>query len=419
MHFLSLLVYRVVVRLYAFSARLISPFNDKARQWVDGRKNIWEEIEKARFSGLPVWFHCASLGEFEQALPLIEKLKIDNEIALTFFSPSGYEFVKRKYPELKVFYLPVDTPGNARTFIQLIQPGKAIFTRYDLWYFFLAQLKQHKIPTFLIAAVFRKEQIFFKWYGSLFREMLNTFSHVFVQDDKSKNVLLNHGFKNVAIAGDTRVDRVVAITKNAEHVPFITQFKGSKKLLVVGSLEPKDEKVVLPVLLENHPGVNFKIIIAPHRVEPDSIHQLLNKLKSKTCLKFSEAGKNAPEQFDILIIDKVGLLSRIYADANVAYIGGGFGEGLHNTLEPAAWGVPLLFGPRYHKFIEAVEMVKNGGATIVQNENDCRINLRQLLSDESAGRTAGRKTKEYIETNAGATSNILHHINSTYSTPNP
>lgn len=402
---MSRFLYDIFLSLYFFTARIISPFNPKAKKWVQGRKHVWEYLEKLDGSKQCIWFHCSSLGEYEQALPLIEKLQKKDEIIITFFSPSGYEVVKKKNPEWKVFYLPHDSKSNAARFIEHANPRLAVFIRYDLWYYYLKGLRQHSIQAILISAVFRREDVFFRWYGGLFREMLKCFNHIFVQDDGSSEILSKHGFANATNAGDTRIDRVAAIRETAKTFPLIEKFKAGKKTFIIGSLEPKDEKIILPLINDSEVLNHFRFIIAPHNVSKKNVNKLKDKLSGKTVL-FSEAISESSNDCNVLIIDAIGMLSSLYRYADIVYIGGGFGEGLHNILEPAAWGKPVFFGPTHKKFPEARAMINRGGAYVV---NDLReLKQRALLFlNEQLLEGAGRSSQEFINDNKGGTEIIL------------
>ncbi len=430
MKFLSLLLYNLTLSFYSSIALLISPFNPKAKKWIDGRKNVWNELEKLQPNKNRIWFHCSSLGEYEQALPLINALQEKRssmkmtgsrdslpfgegrgEAVITFFSPSGYEVVKKKNPDALIFYLPIDTKTNAERFIKIMQPQFAVFVRYDLWYYYLSGLRTRNTPSILISAVFREENIFFQWYGSLFKSMLHYFTHIFVQDEYSKEALLKNGFQNVTKAGDTRVDRVASLLNVGMKFPLVEKFKGNKRLFIVGSLEPKDETVVLPLINDSEFSKHFKCIIAPHHIEKSYVKKIQNALKRKTIL-YSIASPEIVSESDILIIDSIGILSSLYAYSDIVYIGGGFGEGLHNVLEPAVWSAPVFFGPKHQKFIEAVELVKRGGAFVVNDTNELKTNVFRLLPDADFFKQSSQVTSNFIQENKGATEIILKKIDS-------
>ena len=306
--------------------------------------------------------HCASLGEFEQGRPLIEKIKAeqpDQKIILTFFSPSGFEIRKNYDYADCIVYLPYDSPSNARQFLDLVKPKKAIFVKYEFWHFYLKGLKKRKIPTYLISTVFRKEQSFFKWYGGFFRNMLSSFTHIFTQDENSVLLLKEINFENAKAIGDTRVDRVLAIGKSAKQFPEIEAFCAQSNILICGSTWPPDE-AILAHFINNSLPPNWKIIIAPHDIKTSHIEQIQKRftVPTNTYTNLAIGRKNDAK---VLIINNIGILSSIYQYGKIAYIGGGFGSGIHNTLEPITFGLPVIFGSKFQKFTEAVELVKSGG----------------------------------------------------------
>lgn len=406
MNTLSLLLYNCALSIYFHCAKLISPFHPKAKKWVDGRRTVWNVLEQLPSHPHRIWFHCASLGEYEQALPLIEKIKPDSEILITFFSPSGYEIVKKKNPGALVFYLPEDSKTHAEKFLKITQPQLAVFVRYDLWYYYLTALQKSNTPAILISAVFRENAIFFQWYGSLFKTMLQCFTRIFVQDEDSKIVLAQNGFQNVTTAGDTRIDRVLSLASQGKQFPLIEKFKGEKKLFLIGSLEPKDEAVVFPLL--NHPDFakQFVCVIAPHNIDAHYVAKIQTALNRPSAL-YSSLTPALAQENNILIIDGIGMLSRLYAYADAAYIGGGFGEGLHNVLEPAVFGVPVCIGPKHKKFIEAVELIKRGGAFVAQDADEFNKRIFHLLSNIDAHVKASDAAKCFIQERKGATEIIL------------
>lgn len=411
MKFISIPLYNFALSLYACGIRIASPFNEKAKKWIYSRASVWNELAQLPSHPNRIWVHCSSLGEYEQALPLIEKLQLNSEILITFFSPSGYEIVKKKNPSALVFYLPVDSKSNAERFLKIVQPKLAVFVRYDLWYYYLSAVQKNNTPSILISAVFREENIFFQWYGSLFKSMLHCFTHIFVQDENSKGVLLKNGFHNVTKAGDTRVDRVAAFVNDGRQFPLIEKFKGEKKLLIVGSLEPKDETVVLPLINDAEFSKHFKCIIAPHHIEKIYVEKIQAALHQKSVC-YSSLLPQFAEECDLIIIDSIGMLSCMYAYADVAYIGGGFGEGLHNMLEPAVWGAPVFIGPQHQKFIEAIELVKCGGAFVVRDSDELKNKTFHLFTNNAAHQKAAQAANSFIQERKGATEVILNKIGS-------
>jgi len=350
-----------------------------------------------------VWFHAASLGEFEQGRPVIEQLKREKpetKILLTFFSPSGYEIRKNYAGADIVSYLPLDVPGNAWYFVNLVKPSKAIFIKYEFWPNYLLALQAENIPVVSISAIFRPEQVFFKDYGKWYKKLLLTFQHIFVQDKFSKELLQAHGINNVTVAGDTRFDRVYDLYQQAKQLPLIEEFvKGAEKVIVAGSTWPKDEELLVQYL-RLHPDV--KLIMAPHEVHNSHIAEI-SKLLDGKFVRYSDATAENVKSTNCLVVDIIGILSSIYRYANVTYIGGGFGVGIHNTLEAAVYGLPVVFGTNYQKFREARELIAIGGAFSISNYVTLEAQFDLLLKDNNAGKIAG----EYVKSNTGATEMIL------------
>ncbi len=352
--------------------------------------------------------HCASLGEFEQGRPVIEAIKKempDFKIILTFFSPSGYEIRKNYQNADIVCYLPADTPGNAEKFVNSIKPELVIFVKYEFWYNYISVLSRKAIPLFLISAIFRKEQHFFKWYGSFFRDMLKKFRMIYVQDQNSLDLLRGIGLKNVVQAGDTRFDRVMEIAGTAEIIPQLESFRGNERLFLAGSSWKKDEEIIAEYI-NKYPD-RMKWVFAPHEIGSENIERL-EKLFRVKCIRFSEFTDESRDA-RVLIIDNIGMLSSAYRYAYIAAVGGGFGKGIHNILEPACWGIPVLFGPNHQKFREALELISLGGAKSFKNYNDFESILDGLLSDEKfygillklpgnmSGKTPEQPIKSYPE----------------------
>jgi 3-deoxy-D-manno-octulosonic-acid transferase len=384
-------------------------FGQKVRCFRSGQKRVFLDLstcvdpEKAK-----IWFHVSSLGEYEQALPVLEKIKEkhpDYQIILSFFSPSGYEVKKEKTPADCVVYLPVDTKSNAKKFLHLVQPEKVFFVKYDFWPNYLFELKQRSIPTYLIAGLFTKEHKFFKPYNSWLKNALTAFSHFFVQDDNSKQVLLHQGFKNVTVTGDTRFDRVSSIANQVKNLHFVEKFKQDSLLLVAGSTWPKDEALLLPFV--NHEKSGLKTIFVPHQVDDHHIKQLIAQLKKKHILFTDIQDDTDLSQFDVLIINTIGLLNRIYKYADIVYIGNGFGKSIHNIQEPAVYGVPIITGPNIQKFKEAVDLEKTGGLITIQNQNDLNKHLKMLIDNEKLRQKKAEITKKYAQKNVGATDKIM------------
>jgi len=403
------LLYYIIIQGFKLLVRIASMFNHKANLFINGRKNIFKELRRFSDGQKVAWFHCASLGEFEQGRALIEKLKKEYpnyRILLTFFSPSGYEIRKNYKFADHITYIPLDTPQNARKFIKLVKPDKAFFIKYEFWYFFLRELKKSRVDTYLVSGIFRKDQYFFKWYGKGFRKMIDWFDYIFVQDKSSYDLLQFYGYKNVALSGDTRLDRVVELVNNAKEMPLVETFKQNQLLLVAGSTWPKDDELLIRFYKDHQKP--FKMIIAPHEVHSSNITRLTDSLKEFNVIKYSDANKNNISKADVLIIDSIGLLSALYRYGEFAYIGGGFGKGIHNLLEAATYGIPVIFGPNYQKFKEAHELINLGGGFTINDYESLKSTFNQLLHDSTFLKEAGNCAKRYIEENSGATEIIFN-----------
>lgn len=402
--------------IYAFQVglKLASPFNPKAKLWVEGRKN-WEEHLKSKVSSLQleqaVWFHCASLGEFEQGRPVIEKLKKEypqQKVVLTFFSPSGYE-IQKDYPYADlVTYLPADTANNALKFLSILKPKLAIFVKYEFWLNYLFELDKKRIPTFLISTVIKKHQSFFKWYGGNFRRALKTYHTIYTQDVYSIKLLRVLKVSTGVLTGDTRFDRVLQICSAPKQIKEIEEFAKDSFVIVAGSSWQKDEDYLIEsyvVLKEKHP--QLKLIIAPHEIDKRNIDRLRNLL-SKHKLAYHLFSDNPPSYTDsILVVNAIGFLSSIYQYGTVAMIGGGFADGIHNILEPTVYGLPVLFGPNYHKFNEAFEVIDLNAGFVVNDATELTKQLNVLIEDKSVLAESSRLAKNYVLKNSGATNKIV------------
>ena len=401
------LIYNIGIFFYKIAIFIASQFNEKAMKLRQGQNDALNSISnKIQSNAEYVWFHAASLGEFEQGRPVIELLKKENpstKIILTFFSPSGYE-VRKNYDGADIVsYLPLDTASNAKRFIDLVKPSKAIFIKYEFWPNFLLQLKAKNIPTYSISAIFRPNQVFFQWYGSWYRNLLDTFYHIFVQDSVSLDLLRANGIKDVSVAGDTRFDRVYDLFLQSKQLPKIEAFvKGSSKIIVAGSTWAKDEELLVQYL-KHHSDI--KLILVPHEIHESHISEISKSLNDNF-VRYSIATLENLITAKCLVVDVIGILSSIYRYADVAYIGGGFGVGIHNTLEAAVFGIPVVFGPNYHKFREARELIAIGGAFSISNYDVFEAQIDALLKDNTAGTKAG----EYVKQNTGATELILKEI---------
>jgi 3-deoxy-D-manno-octulosonic-acid transferase len=406
-----LFLYTLLLKFVNNILQVLAFFYPKIKKGVVGRAETFGIIATKRdFSKKLVWFHAASLGEFEQGRPLIEKIKSqrpDYQVLLTFFSPSGYE-IRKDYPHADIIcYLPLDIPKNVKQFYDLAQPDFIFFIKYEFWYFFLLEAIKRNIPTAYVAATFRKNQYFFKWYGKKMRnDVLKKINYFFVQEKKSADLLRHHGIvKNVIVAGDPRIDRVAAIAANAPTFPIIEKFLQGKKAIVVGSSWQQDIAILMPFINLHS---KYKIIIAPHEINEKNIQFIENEC-IKTSMRYSKPNYDIGAA--LLIIDNVGMLSAIYQYAHIAYIGGGFGAGIHNTLEPMAFGIPIVFGPKYKKFAEANAMTSANpkGAFSVRSTADVK-RIFEFLADEENYQTAADQTKNYIEKNIGATDMIFETL---------
>jgi 3-deoxy-D-manno-octulosonic-acid transferase len=406
--------YNIFIFFYVLGIRIASLVNVKARLWVKGRKSILLKIENA-LSGPHdkkniAWFHCASLGEFEQGRPLIEEFRKSfpgHLIFLTFFSPSGYEVRKNFTGADHIFYLPPDLPGIAAKFIKILSPDIVFFIKYEYWYNYLAILKQKQIPTYMVSAIFRPSQPFFKIYGFWFRKQLNNLSWFFVQDVDSERLLRKIGIHQVTVSGDTRFDRVSAIVRQKRTIAGMDEFCRDSRIILAGSTWPEDEKILLPFILGNKS--EFKFIIAPHEVHKERIDRLLSQLGPDS-LRFSQSDEAKMRKAHILVIDSIGILAYLYRYAFIAFVGGGFGVGIHNILEPAAFGVPVIFGPNYDRFREARELILEGGAISINNEEDLSQALRQLANVPSEHDRVSEICSAYVRSHEGATAHILNHL---------
>lgn len=421
---MHLILYNVFLYLYYLGIQIASLFNRKARRWISGRRSIFTHLQDSigADSSPIVWMHCSSLGEFEQGRPLLELIRNkypSYKILLTFFSPSGYEIQKQYKGADYIFYLPQDSKNNALRFLNIVKPSLVLWVKYDYWYYYLSALTQRKIPTLLISGTFRKEQPFFKWYGALHRSMLQCFHHLFVQTPEAAELLAGIGFTdNITISGDTRFDRVVEIATRFEPITPVEKFCGTSQVIVAGSTWIEDEEE-LDHYANTHPDIKF--IIAPHDVEEERLKEV-EKLFTN-CIRYSaisremvagnqeQTTKLKPQTANVLIIDNIGMLSRLYQYATIAYIGGGFGsDGVHNVLEAAVFGKPIVFGPEYEKYIEAIELVEKGAAYSIESA----VEMEQLMNDMLLNRDwlsdSGKAAREYVHTKAGATKIIVSFI---------
>lgn len=405
-------LYNLGIYFYALATRVAALFNPKAKLFVAGRKN-WKQTLKSKVDSDAeyLWFHCASLGEFEQGRPVIEEVKKEfpqYKIALTFFSPSGYEIRKNYDGADLVAYLPMDTKSNVKYFLDILKPKKAFFVKYEYWYNYIYQLKQKNIPLYIVSAIFRENQSFFKnsLWGKWYRKMLYSFEHIFIQNEKSAELLNKIGITNYTIAGDTRFDRVADIAKSAKKFENVEKFKGNAPLIIAGSTWKPDEEM-LAAFINNSEGVKF--IVAPHEVAPANINRIHQLLKKKA-ISFSKVQNTPIDDYEVLIIDSIGILSSLYQYGNIAYIGGGFGVGIHNILEAATFKLPIVFGPNYLKFKEAVDLVEQKGAFPINDSGSLNKALNLLLDDKNELAKASKICQNYVEKNVGSTKLIIKKV---------
>lgn len=407
-----LLLYNLGIRFYFLLILIASAFHKKARLWIKGRKNAGLQIFKQS-----AWFHFASLGEFEQGRPVLEAYRAAYPgigVVITFFSPSGYEVRKNTPLADAVYYLPLDTAANARAFIETINPVIAVFTKYEYWYHYFDELHKKNIPLYLISGIFRPNQVFFKWYGGLHRKMLGFVTRFFVQDGDSNNLLQNVGITNVSVSGDTRFDRVWANALQPRSFPAIEAFKGDQKVFIAGSTWPEDEVLLAQLVKEHH---DWKFIFAPHEVSEEKISKLITLLPEKSAIRYSKISdlKSQISNLKILIIDNIGMLSSLYQYGDSAYIGGGFGAGIHNTLEAAAFGLPVIFGPNYAKFREARELVSLQLGFSIKDFEELKAAFLYLAEDKGPRGSISIKIRDYVQEHTGATEMIMTHLrNSSY-----
>ena len=405
-------LYNLLVALADLVLKIAANFSPKMKLFVDGRKTVFPTlIKNITPSDRTIWFHAASLGEYEQGLPVIEEIKIKyptHKIILTFFSPSGFEVRKNNAVADVTVYLPMDTPENARRFTELVHPELAFFIKYEYWPNYLYELKKRNIKTYLISGIFREKQLFFKWYGGFYRKALDTFDYFFVQNQKSKILLRQLEKTNVTVSGDTRFDRVYAILQNDNRLDYISDFKNDMLTIVVGSSWPKDETLLVQYI--NSTAHQVKFIIAPHNIKSEQIEQLQQSISKKTVLFSQKEGKNLAD-YDVFIIDTIGILTKIYSYADIAYVGGGFGKpGVHNILEPATFGIPIVIGPNYSHFAEATALVENGGCRTISNQQQLDEAFENLICNDTIRREQGSICGTFVEMNKDATAIIMKHL---------
>ncbi|WP_240773221.1 3-deoxy-D-manno-octulosonic acid transferase [Pontibacter sp. SGAir0037] len=406
------LLYNIGLRAYTTAIALAAPFNQKARLMLEGRKQQFERIEQAlQHNQAPIaWFHCASLGEFEQGRPVIEAFREafpTYKVFLTFFSPSGYE-IRKNYPGADyIFYLPLDSASNASQFLETVRPKLAVFVKYEFWHYYLQALHQRHIPALSVSAIFRPDQVFFKSYGGFYRNILRNFQHIYTQNQSSAELLRQNGIHQVSVAGDTRFDRVLQTAASVKAIPLVEAFLQRQKAFIIGSSWPADIEVLVPLIQKYRKQLKF--IIAPHEIHEAGIHDILQVLGAGT-VRFSQATASAASEATVLIIDNIGMLSSLYSYGTYAYVGGAFGKGLHNTLEAAVFGLPLFFGTNYTKFQEAKDLVNLGCAFPVTNADALISAFEKVHRQQALHQSITNSEKQYVQQQAGATVKIIQDI---------
>ena len=403
-------MYELIISLYTLGVGVASLFNPKARKmWKGGREAFRVLRDKVDSSSRYVWFHAASLGEFEQGRPIMERLRAEHseyKILLTFFSPSGYEVRKNYEGADIVCYLPLDTYFGARRFLSLVHPEVAFFIKYEFWWNYLHILKRRGVPVYSVSSIFREGQVFFRWYGRTYSNVLKCFTRFFVQNDESRRLLATLGITDVDVTGDTRFDRVLQVKQQARQLPIVDAFRQGYKVFVAGSSWPPDEDIFINYFNEHR---DWKLIIAPHVIGNDHIRQIVGKLRRKA-VRYTEATEDSAREADCLIIDCFGLLSSIYGYGDVAYVGGGFGVGIHNVLEAAVWGMPVIFGPNNKRFQEAQDLLASGGGVEIDSYSQFEAVMNTYVADASAMEADGKKAAGYVAAKAGATYVILKAV---------
>jgi 3-deoxy-D-manno-octulosonic-acid transferase len=405
------MMYNIVIFLYLCGVAILSLFNEKVRKmWRGERQAIRTIKEKIDPNAQYVWFHAASLGEFEQGRPLMEQLRREHpeyKILLTFFSPSGYE-VRKNYEGADIIcYLPLDTILNARRFLRTIRPVMAFFIKYEFWYNYLHILRHRGVPVYSVSSIFRPGQVFFRWYGKQYSRVLKCFTHFFVQNEVSRELLSTIGIDNVTVVGDTRFDRVLQIKEAAKQLPVVEQFKGNSKCFIAGSSWQPDEEIFIPWLNEHK---DWKVVIAPHVIGEDHLRQIEKMLEGRKVVRYTEATEENVKGAEVLIVNCFGLLSSIYHYADVTYVGGGFGVGIHNTLEAAVWDVPVFFGPNNQRFQEAQGLKNCGGGLEIANADDFLRYMKGFEEHPELMKELGEKAGQYVASLAGATQKVLSFV---------
>jgi 3-deoxy-D-manno-octulosonic-acid transferase len=407
------IIYNIFITLYGFAVSIASKFNPKANLWISGRKGWAKKMKQAIApTDRVIWVHCSSLGEFEQGRPVMEKIRQEfphHKLAVSFFSPSGYEIRKNDPIADYIFYLPLDTPKNAKKLIKNLHPEVLILVKYEYWYNLIKRLTKKKIPIIVISAVIKEKNLFFRSWGSWFRKQIQHINHFFVQDLDSKNLLNSIQIEQVTISGDTRFDRVKEIRESNPKVDFVEKFKGNSKLIVAGSTWKDDEEILLKFINEKLPE-DWKIIIAPHNIDSKQIKSFANQLNKKVAI-YTESKEKEMENAQVLMLDTIGILTKVYAYSDISYVGGGFTKtGVHNTLEPAVFGVPIIFGPNYENYFEAIDLIDSQAAVRFKDYYDFEPKMMELMENCELRTTRGNAGSEYIESKPNSTELIMNYL---------
>ena len=405
------MIYNIVIYFVLFGIAIASLFNEKVRKMWRGEREAFKILkQKVDPDARYVWFHAASLGEFEQGRPLMERIRKEHpqyKILLTFYSPSGYE-VRKNYEGADIIcYMPVDTRLNAIRFLRLVRPVMAFFIKYEFWSNFLHILKHRGVPTYSVSSIFREDQVFFKWYGKSYANVLRCFTRFFVQNEESKRLLESIGITDVDVVGDTRFDRVLQIKEAAKQLPICEAFRGSYKVFVAGSSWPPDEEIFIRFFNEHK---DWRLLIAPHVIAEEHLKLILSLIKDKKVVRYAQTTPEEAAEADVLIIDCFGLLSSMYNYGDVAYVGGGFGVGIHNTLEAAVWNMPVIFGPNNKKFQEAQGLLKSGGGFEIHNFEEFEGLMNSMMNDEAFLKSSGEKAGAFVASLSGATDKVLSKV---------
>lgn len=414
------IIYNTFISLYGTGISVAASFNPKAKLWKSGRKNWKNKLKNAiSTNDKVIWMHCSSLGEFEQGRPVMEKIRNefpDHKLAVSFFSPSGYEIRKDYKGADYIFYLPLDTQKNAKNLIKFLHPEVLILVKYEYWYNLLNRLEKKKIPVIVISAVIKEDNLFFRPFGSWFQKIIASINHFFVQDQDSKNLLESIGIRQVTISGDTRFDRVKEILASEPKLEFVEKFKSDKKLIVAGSTWSDDESILVNFINSKLPE-NWKVIFAPHNIHEKEIKSLAEKIEKPVAI-YTKSNASEIEKAQVLIVDTIGMLTKIYAYSDISYVGGGFTKtGVHNTLEPAVFGVPVIFGPNYEKYFEAIDLLENQGAIRFVDQFDFDEKMENLIEDNMERIRRGDAAQNYIQQKPNSTALIMNYLNNLISNP--